>query len=133
MNQERLNILDEYLKPGMPPILLENIPARVFKDAIVIESNCDLSLLNGHYEGIEFKPPQWYEKLKRISKNNHPILIINEINNISSIEQSKFIEILKYRKISTFDLPKNCTIIVTCSDLKDKTINEEIYSLVAHI
>lgn len=133
MIEERLKMLDEYIKPGMPPILLENIPARVFKDAVVIESDCDVSLLNGHYEKAEFKAPKWYEQLLKISENKHPILLINKINKIPPSDQAKFIEILKYKKISTFDLPKNCTIIITCFNLKNKTINEEIYSLVAHI
>lgn len=133
MNQERLNMLSEYLKSGMPPVLLENVPAEVFSSAVVIESNCDVSLLNGHYENTEFKAPKWYEELIKESKNSHPILLINEINKIPLSDQTKFIEILKYRKISTFDLPKNCTIIVTCSNLNNKPINEEVYSLVAHI
>lgn len=133
MNQERLEMLDEYLKPGMPPVLLENIPARVFKNAIVIESNCDVSLLNGYYEEAEFKAPKWYEELIKLSESNHPILLINEINSIPPSEQNKFIEILKYRKVSTFDLPKNCTIVVTSFDLKNKPISEEIYSLVAQV
>lgn len=133
MYQERLNMLDEYLKPGMPPILLEAIPARVFPNAVVIESDCDVLLLNGHYENTEFLPPSWYEKLVKTCENGYGILLINEINKVSLNEQAKFVEILKYRKVSTFDLPKNCTIVVTCSNLKEKPLSEEIYSLVAYV
>ena len=48
-------------------------------------------------------------------------------------EQTKFIEILKYKKVSTFEIPKNCLVIVTCSDLTANKINEEVYSLLAQI
>ena len=40
--------------------------------------------------------------------------------NVKIEEQNKFIEILKYHKISTFDLPNNCLIIVTTSNLENK-------------
>ena len=42
-------------------------------------------------------------------------------------------EILKYRQVSTFELPKNTVIVVTAKEINENTINEEIYSLVAHI
>ena len=61
------------------------------------------------------------------------MLVINNINEIDVNEQTKFIEILKYKKISTFDLPKDCIIIVTAKNLKERPINEEVYSLLAHI
>lgn len=130
---EQLKMLDSYIKSGISPILLENIPTKVFEGAVILESDCNNSLLNGHYEGVEFKAPEWYEKLIQISKENHAVLLIDNINKISKEEQTKFIEIFKYKKVSTFDLPKNCTIIVTCSNLKERPINEEVYSLMAHI
>ena len=127
MSEEKRKLLQEYLKIGSP-VLLENINQKIFEKDVIIESDCDISLLNGHYEGTEFLPPKWYTKLKENS-----ILVINNINKIPSEEQTKFIEILKYKKISTFDLPKNCIIIVTATNLKENKINEEIYSLLAHI
>jgi len=130
MDKEKIKQLDAYIKSGVSPILIENIPIEVFEDEIIIDSNCDRKLLNGHYEGINFVAPEWYNQL--INKTN-PILIINEINKISTNEQIKFGEILKYKKVSTFELPKNCIIIVTCSNIKDNPINEKIYSLFAQI
>ncbi len=133
MIKEQLEILNEYIKINVSPILLENTPTELIKDEVVISSDCDDSYLNGHYEGIDFKAPKWYEELQQKSKNRIPILVIKDINKIDETEQKKFIEILKYKKISTFHLPENCIIIVTCSNLKEKNITEEIYSLVAHI
>ena len=87
MNKERLNNLKNYIKAGVSPLLVANIPSSLFTNSVVLEASID----------------------------------------------TKFIEILKYKKISTFELPENCLIIVTCSDLTNNKINEEIYSLVAQI
>ena len=130
MNKERLEMLNEYIKSGITPILIENMPASVFDNATILNANCDISDLNGHYENINFVAPSWYNKLKQ---NQTKMLVINNINGIDVNEQTKFIEILKYKKISTFDLPKDCIIIVTAKNLKERPINEEVYSLLAHI
>lgn len=130
MKNEIKEILKNYLNSGITTILMENISSDIFDDSVVIKSNIDVSELNGHYEDINFCPPSWYKKL--VEKRN-PILVIENINEINLEEQTKFVEILKYKKISTFDLPKNCIIIVTCSNLKNNKINEDIYSLLAHI
>ena len=130
MNKERLEMLNEYIKSGITPILIENMPASVFDNATILNANCDISDLNGHYENINFVAPSWYNKLKQ---NQTKMLVINNINEIDVNEQTKFIEILKYKKISTFDLPKDCIIIVTAKNLKERPINEEVYSLLAHI
>lgn len=130
MNSDRIKILEGILKSGISPILLEDFPVSVFQDAVILESNCDVSELNGHYEETEFCPPEWYKKLT--SKDN-PVLVINNINKIPTDEQIKFVEIFKYNKISTFELPKNCIVIATASNLKENPINEQVYSLMAHI
>ena len=130
MNKERLEMLNEYIKSGITPILIENMPASVFDNATILNANCDISDLNGHYENINFVAPSWYNKLKQ---NQTKMLVINNINEIDVNEQTKFIEILKYKKISRFDLPKDCIIIVTAKNLKERPINEEVYSLLAHI
>ncbi len=133
MNKERLNLLENYIKSGVSPLLVQNISSDLFNNSIIMKSNIDKSELNGHYENTEFCPPTWYKELLNKSKTNTVVLIIENINEIQLEEQTKFIEILKYKKISTFELPKNCLIIVTCSDLTVNKINEEVYSLLAHI
>jgi hypothetical protein len=42
-------------------------------------------------------------------------------------------EIIKYKKVSTFDLPEDTIIILLANNLEKNKLNEEIYSLVAHI
>lgn len=130
MNKERLDMFNEYIKSGISPILLENIESSIFDSAVILSFNCDNSELNGHYENIDFCPPIWYSELL---KKQTPILVIDNINKLKKEEQTKFIEILKYKKISTFNLPKNCIIIVTASNLKERPINEEVFSLLVHI
>ena len=124
---KKLLMLNEY------PILVEDIPTELFENSVILNNDCDISLLNGHYEGVNFVAPDWYNILTEKCKDGLTLLIINGINNIDREEQLKFVEILKYRKISTFDLPKNCSIIVTAYDLENKPIAEEIYSLVASV
>lgn len=133
MNNERLELFKSYLKAGISPLLVQNIPVNIFDNFVIIKANIDKSELNGHYEDTEFVPPIWYKELIEKSKINTAILIIENINEIDINEQIKFIEILKYKKVSTFELPKNCIIIVTCSDLSKNKINEEVYSLLVQI
>lgn len=130
MKSERMELLEGLLKSGVSPILLEDFPASIFTDAVILDSTCDKSELNGHYEGIEYLPPKWYTKLIGLSE---PLIVISNINKISQEEQKKFVEILKYKKISTFDLPEKCIILVTANNLDENKISEEIYSLMAHI
>lgn len=133
MNQERTDLLNEYVKMGISPILIKEGSTFDFKNSVVINSDINKEELNGHYEDTEFCPPSWYKELIEESKKKYCVLVIENINEVSLEEQTKFIEILKYKKISTFDLPKNCVIIVTCTDLSNKKINEEVYSLLAEI
>ena len=133
MNKDKLKMLEEYINLGMSPILLEKVDTTNIKNAVVLSADCDTSLLNGHYEGREFMPPQWYTDLMEKNKQNRALLLIPNINDILQEEQTKFLELFKYKKISTFELPKNTIIIATTNNLKDNPIIEEIYSLMIHI
>ena len=130
MKSERMEMLEGLLKSKVSPVLIENFPASIFTDAVIIESNCNIEDLNGHYEGMDFMPPEWYKKLENLTEK---VLVISNINKIPVSDQKKFIEILKYKKVSTFDLPSNTIILVTASNLEENKINEEVYSLMAHI
>lgn len=134
MNKDEILQLKTFIEIGMSPILLEDVPAKLFNHAVILNADCDISELNGHYEGTEFKAPNWYYDLVKEAEDDKAILIINDMNNIKEEEQTKFIELFKYRKISTFKLPEKCLIIVTFDNLnKEKKINEEVYSLLAHV
>ena len=134
MNKEQVDLLGEYIKAGKAAVLIEKIPESVIqRGAVVINSDCSSSELMGHYENLEYVAPDWYNKLIESSKSHTPVLIIDNINGVSEEEQRKFIEILKYKKVYVNKLPENCMIFIPYSDLKEKPINEELYSFVAQI
>lgn len=133
MKQDRISALETYIKANMSPLLLEDVSDDVFVNDIIINADCDISFLNGHYEGTSFVAPDWYQDLLDRVKKERPIIVIKNINMIPMAEQTKFIEILKYRKISTFELPEQCLIIVTANNLNSHPISEDVYSLLIHI
>lgn len=133
MNKERLELFEIYIKSGINPILMIDIKSEVFDNSVVLKNNIGIEDLNGHYEGINFCPPSWYSQLLEKSKDNVVVLVIENINEIKLEDQRKFIEILKYKKVSTFELPRNCLIVVTANNIDKNKVNEEIYSLLAQV
>lgn len=131
MSNRELMMLKEYLELGGMPLLIENMDIKSYEDAVVLDANCSRELLNGHYDGLDYVAPDWFKKL--VNKGSEKILIINNINSVEKNEQRKFMEILKYKKVSTFLLPEDVRIVVTCFDLKNKPIDEDVYSLLVHI
>lgn len=131
MVDSKRELFKSYVKSNVAPLLVDFIDGNNIPNSVVLPSNIEISELNGHYENINYVPPEW---LNKITNSTIPtILVINQIDSIPKNEQTKVIEILKYRQISTFELPKNTVIIVTAKEINENTINEEIYSLVAHI
>ncbi len=129
--KNKKEILLSYIKANVAPILVDFMSGKDLPDATILSSNIDAKELNGHYEGENFVPPKWLNEI--LNSNTCKILVIDKIETISKEEQMKFIEILKYRKVSTFELPNNCIIIVTANEISKDKINEEIFSLVVRI
>ena len=128
---QRKEMFLSYLKANVAPILIDFLSGQDFENAIVLPANIDSLELNGHYEGMIFKPPLWLSEI--LGENKSKILVIDKIDMISKEEQLKFCELLEYRKISTFTLPENCIIIVTANEINKEKINCEIFSLVVRI
>lgn len=129
--EDRKEMLLSYVKANVVPVLVDFIFGKDLEEAVVLSSDIGREELNGHYEETEFVPPKWLEEI--LKNNEGKIIVIDEIDKISKEEQLKFVELLKYKKISTFELPKGCLIIVTAHKISKDTINEEIASLVARI
>lgn len=129
--ENKKELLMSYIKANVAPILVNFISGKDVPGAIVISADVDAKELNGHYDGADYMPPKWYNEL--VTNNNSKVLLIDLIDSINKEEQLKFIELLEYRKISTFELPKDCVIIVTAKEVNKDKISEEIYSLVAQI
>lgn len=130
MNDAKRELLMSYIKSNVAPILVDFIDGNSIPNSVVLSANIEITELNGHYNNAEFNPPKWLNKLEEYTST---ILVIDKIDSIPKNEQTKFVEILKYRQVSTFELPKNTVIVVTAKEINENTINEEIYSLVAHI
>ena len=127
----RKEMLLSYVKANVTPILEDFIFGKDISNAIVLPAEIEDIELNGHYEGTEFMPPKWLNEI--LKTKDSKILVIDKIDNISKESQLKFCELLEYRKISTFELPKSCVIIVTANEVNKDKISEEIFSLVARI
>lgn len=129
--KSKKEILLSYIKANVAPILIDFISGDDLNGAVVVPASVDVKDLNGHYDGADFMPPKWLNEI--LSTNASRILVIDKIDSISKEEQLKFCELLEHRKISTFELPKNCVILVTSNEISKDKINEEIFSLVARI
>ena len=129
--KNKRELLLSYIKANVAPILLDFIFGEDLSDAVILPANIDVKELNGHYDGSNFIPPKWFNQI--LSAKASKILVIDKIDTVSKEEQLKFCELLKYRKISTFELPENCIIIVTATEINKDKINDEIFSLVALI
>lgn len=129
--ESKKELLMSYIRASISPILVDFITSANIRGAVTIPADIDIKELNGHYDDKEFLPPKWFTLIENISTPK--ALVIEGIDSISKEEQLKFCELLEYRKISTFELPKNIVIIVTAKEINKDKISEEIYSLVAHI
>ena len=129
--KDKKEMLLSYIKANVAPILVDFIDGKDIPGAIGIPADVDAKELNGHYDGADYMPPKWYNEI--VTNNNSKVLVIDLIDSTNKEEQLKFIELLEYRKISTFELPKDCVIIVTAKEVNKDKISKEIYSLVAQI
>ena len=131
MKEDKKEMLLSYIKANVAPILVDFLKGEDLEGALILPANIPIEELNGHYEEEKFMPPKWLKKL--CNSKVSTMLVIDKIDSIPKGEQLKFCELLEYRKISTFDLPDNCVILVTADKINKERINEEIYSLVAQI
>ena len=129
--EDKKEMLLSYIKSNVAPVLVDFISSKDLNEAVVLPANIDAKELNGYYDGTDFMPPKWLNEI--LSTKESKFLVIDKIDTILKEEQLKFCELLEYRKISTFELPKNCVIIVTANEINKDKINEEIFSLVARI
>ena len=130
MIEDRKEMLLSYIKANVVPILID-FEDDLLNDAVVLRADIGTDELNGHYKGKKFSPPKWFNDI--VNLKDKRILVIDKIDTISKEEQLKFCELLEYKKISTFELPINCVIIITANEINKDKINEEIFSLVARI
>ena len=132
MNKEMKIMIEDYIKANVMPIMI-SVDKNIFKNYTEIPANCSNETLKGTFDLEGYKSPLWYEEVKKKENDNVNLLIITDFDKIDKEKQKKFTELLKYRKIGTLNLPKNCVIIVLANSINKESIDKEIYSLVAHI
>lgn len=125
-------MIEDYIKANVMPIMI-SVDKNIFKNYTEIPANCSNETLKGTFDLEGYKSPLWYEEVKKKENDNVNLLIITDFDKIDKEKQKKFTELLKYRKIGTLNLPKNCVIIVLANSINKESIDKEIYSLVAHI
>ncbi len=121
--REKLKLLKKALENNTKPILFTSSDYSMFDNYTILDVSVSIDDLNGHYEGTNYLPPEWYQCLCN-SKNK--LLIIDNMDNISKEEQKKFIEILKYKKVGVFPLPKESKIFITSKNIS--VIDSEVLS-----
>ena len=110
--------IDVYENAKIAPVLIKDIDKKILNEAVVIDSiidSKDLGVVNTD-KGIKY--PKWYDEIVKL---DYRILIIKDIDKIEEYEQEKFYELLKYKEISNFKLPKDLKIFVTYSNLDNVT------------
>lgn len=130
---DKIEMLNIYINANIAPILTDFISKENINNATIISSICSREELNGYFEDDNFVMPIWYQKLKEKEKDVYNILVIDNISDISFEEQRKFTSLLKYRKVGTLELPKNCVVVITSKKVSNESISEEIFSLVSYI
>lgn len=90
-------------------------------NAVYLSSTILPKDLRGHYEGMVFDAPEWYYE---IMNSNPPILVIENIDEISNYEQMKFNEIIASKRIGSHKLPDNILVILTAQNFEN--VNKEI-------
>lgn len=127
--KEKQELLNTYIKTNVVPIVIDFLEGKDIPNSIVLNPTLEKIELDGHYEGIEYKPPKWLETL--LNDSTKIMLVIENLEKLPPEEQNKFIEILKYRQISTFEIPEDYRIIIISKDYKK--LSKEIQSLTALI
>lgn len=125
--------IKEYMEISNEPILISN---REFKNTgldVVIDAKISIDELNDKFIDGKYVVPNWYNDLVSKASIRKTILVISNINSISEIEQSKFIDIIKYKKNGTHKFPDNILILVTYNTENEYKLNESIASLVIHM
>jgi len=129
----KTEIIKEYIKDNITPIWLEGFNLTMFKDMTVVPPEAprsDFAVLVGANGPIY---PKWYKLV--MSKQHKPInlLVFESIDLLSDEEQERFLELVKYRRISNVKLPENCCIILTTAKQNQGRINEKLRRFLTYI
>ena len=124
--KDKQEILNTYIKTNVVPIVIDFLESKYIPNSIVLNPKKEKIEIDGHYEGIEYKPPKGLEIL--LNDPTKLILVIDDLEKIPTKDQNKFIEILKYRQISTFEIPEEYRIIIIIVYITPTNSTRKIWS-----
>lgn len=107
------------------PVLAVGFSSSSFGDSTVISASipsAELGIVNT-LSGLQ--APSWFYEI--VKGNSSHQIVIDGVDSIDKENQEKFYELLKYKAISDIDLPADCTIIVTASNINN--VSETILRL----
>lgn len=109
---------------NLSPVIALNENSESFNNAIILPANIKSKDLGVVALKQGLKVPTWFTKL---FDENKKIIVIDKLDTIDLYNQEKFYELLKYKTISSVNLPDDCSIIITALDINK--ISPNILSL----
>lgn len=111
-------------------ILIQGVTGADFRNATIINSDIASEELGLIPTEQGYIAPDWLLELQRKSaESEHNILVIDQIDKIAPIEQTKFVGLLKYKALNGAKLPDGTQILVTTTSADTAEIAPEILSL----
>ena len=96
------------------PLIICGTLNRMLESGVIIDASISSTELGIIQTANGPKKPSWFIDLEQ---NKSKTLVINNIDKIDEYEQQKFVEILKYKTISSVSLPQKTKIVVLCNNL----------------
>ena len=95
------------------PLIICGSLNRMLEGGVIIDASISSTELGIVQTANGPKKPSWFIDLEQ---NKSKTLVINNIDKIDEYEQQKFVEILKYKTISSVSLPQKTKIVVLCNN-----------------
>ncbi len=115
---------DPMMLAEVAPVLLKEIDENIKNNAVIITANAFLKQRSITLVDGEPKVPNWLKDCMNSHKN---ILVIEDVDSLSSEDQQNFYELLKYDQLSSVKLPIKTKILLTYKNLRN--ISQTIASL----
>ena len=126
---DKKELLKFIIKNNSSVILTNLLEGKDINNSYILPSLINKEELVGYYKDNKYCSPKWLTEINNDEKNI--ILVIDKIDSITFDEQDKFVELIKYKKVSTFKLKDECRIILTAKKIEQ--VSSTIKDLVIYI
>lgn len=124
MKQEERKFLEVLKNNTQHPIIVEGLNPYIINGAVVISANITCFELGS----LSNDKPFWVSKLEKIN-SIRKFLVIDGVDNISRVEQKKFIWLLENRQDNGYKLDKSVQILIAIEVGNLEKLNQKIKSL----